>query len=191
MTKLFSLLVILVVAGAVYFAVQNIDNSPAPQEGAQSTESLPSAPKTIEPEEEIIEPEADPVTEPAPTPPAPTQTSAPDPNQGIDTLPPVVQPEPTPTPDPVTVIILANDITADPKTITVEEGAEVTLIFQVDTQNVAFGGLDFRSPVVDTGTISPGESETVSFTALASFDFTPFWPSSGVMKGYKINIVVE
>jgi hypothetical protein len=191
MTKLFFLIILLVVGGVIYFTSQNINNTPSTQEVAQPTDSLLQVPETLEPEKDI-----EPVVEESP-PPAPT----PKPNQGIDTLPPpeiIEEPDteaPPPNananPDPVTVIIFANDITANPKTITAEKDTQVTLIFQVDSKNVYFGGLDFRSPVINTGTINAGQSETVTFTALASFEFTPYWPASQVAKDYQINIVVE
>jgi hypothetical protein len=187
MGKVFYFLIIIVIVVGVYFTVQTDDNK-LPLDKKNTIESLPKTDGTIKPEpESIIEEESD--TTPPPVYPTPVA----DLDSGIDTLPPIVETEidQEPQPNPVTVIILANDLTANPKNITVEKGAKVTLIFQVDTQNVYYGGLDFRSSVVDTGTINSGESKTVSFTALASFDFTPYWPASGVKKDYKINILVE
>ncbi len=84
-----------------------------------------------------------------------------------------------------------NDLTADIMTIAVAKGAPVALTFDVGATDVYYGGLDLRSPVVNSGTIKPGASKTVNFTALHSFSFTPYWPASNVAKPYKINIVVK
>ncbi|MBI2607518.1 MAG: hypothetical protein HYW51_01710 [Candidatus Doudnabacteria bacterium] len=117
-------------------------------------------------------------------------------DSGLDTLPPTLepaeeQPAPSSTPNPVIVILLANDLQASPQSITVAKDTKVTLVFRVDTKNVAYHGLDFRSPVVDTGNIPSGESKEVSFQAVASFDFIPYWPDSQTAASYTIPIIVE
>jgi len=77
--------------------------------------------------------------------------------------------------------------------LAVQKGDLVRLTFNVRTTNVSFGGLDFRSNVVNTGTILPGGSKTVEYTANDSVFFQSYWPGSGVMKPYTIlvSITVE
>lgn len=84
-----------------------------------------------------------------------------------------------------------NDATADLKVITVAAGTPVTITFGADAGTTYHGGLDFRSSVLNTGTITPGSTKTVSFTATKSFSFTPYWPSTNIAKPYTIDIVVR
>src|SRR3989344_2910017 len=89
------------------------------------------------------------------------------------------------------VTIVADDSGATPSEISVAAGTIVQLTFSVGTNNVYYGGLDFRSSVVSSGTIYAGTSKTVTFKANQSFEFTPYWPASGVAKNYKIKITVQ
>ncbi len=114
---------------------------------------------------------------------------------------------PTPTPTPTSdsdpsptskliqsiqaVSISADDTNATPNMIMVPAGTIVEITFKVASSNVYYEGLDFRSSVVNSGTINAGASKTISFTAKNSFDFTPYWPASGVAKNYKISVVVQ
>lgn len=66
----------------------------------------------------------------------------------------------------------------------------VQLTFNVRSENVYYGGLDFRGGPVDSGTILPGGSKTVTFTAESDFTITAYWPSSGVVK-YHIPVSVQ
>ncbi len=84
-----------------------------------------------------------------------------------------------------------NDATADLKTISVAAGTPVTITFGADAGTTYHGGLDFRSSVVNTGTIVPGSTKTVSFTATKSFSFTPYWPATDIAKPYTIDVVVK
>lgn len=84
-----------------------------------------------------------------------------------------------------------NDATADLKTIAVAAGTPVTITFGADAGTTYHGGLDFRSSVLNTGTITPGTTKTVSFTATKSFSFTPYWPATNIAKPYTIDIVVH
>ena len=79
--------------------------------------------------------------------------------------------------------IRANDSRFEPDSIEVTNGNIVKITFTVDTSNVSFGGLDIKSSEFETGTIKPGESKQVSFTATKSFTVTGYWPSSQVRKG--------
>jgi hypothetical protein len=83
-----------------------------------------------------------------------------------------------------------NDASADLTTLTVKKGTPVSITFGADAGTTYHGGLDFRSSVLSTGTITPGSTKTVSFTADSSFSFTPYWPSTNIAKPYKINVVV-
>lgn len=100
-------------------------------------------------------------------------------------------PAATATPAPQHFTVNGNDQTADLKTITVAKGTPVTITFGADSGTTYHGGLDFRSSVVNTGTITPGSTKTISFTADHSFSFTPYWPSTNIAKPYTINVVVR
>jgi len=84
-----------------------------------------------------------------------------------------------------------NDETADLKTISVAAGTPVSITFGADAGTTYHGGLDFRSSVVNTGTIVPGSTKTITFTAVKSFSFTPYWPSTNIAKPYTIDVVVH
>lgn len=131
---------------------------------------------------------------PAPAP-APTPNSAP-------ASAPILAPTPKPTPPPPqtpttstpvikTFSISADDSGATPSEITVAKGTTVEITFKVASANVYYGGLDFRSSVVNSGTINSGGSKTISFAANKSFSFTPYWPASGVAKPYAIKVTVN
>lgn len=66
--------------------------------------------------------------------------------------------------------------------IRVKKGSKVKLTFFVRSTNVYFGGLEMKSNVFKTGTIKPGGSASVEFTANESFEFTSWWPLSNVKK---------
>jgi len=84
----------------------------------------------------------------------------------------------------------ANDETADQKSLSVKKGDQITVTFKVDTNEVYHGGLEFRSDVVSSKPIKPGGSDTVTFTADKSFDFTPYWYQSNIQKSYLIHVNV-
>lgn len=86
--------------------------------------------------------------------------------------------------------IHANDSGADLTKILTLQGDVVQITFMVDATGTYHGGLDFRSPVVSTGPISPGDSKTIVFTATQPFAFTPYWPSTNVQKPYTITVGV-
>jgi uncharacterized protein YxeA len=88
-------------------------------------------------------------------------------------------------------VINANDETADVKTLNVKKGDTIIVTFNVDTDNVYHGGLEFQSDVVSSKPIKPGASDTVTFTANKSFDFTPYWYQSQVKKDYVISVKVQ
>jgi len=87
--------------------------------------------------------------------------------------------------------INANDESADVTTLNVKKGDKITVTFKVDTNEVYHGGLEFQSDVVNSKPIKPGASDTVTFTADKSFDFTPYWYQSQVKKDYLIAVKVQ
>lgn len=96
-----------------------------------------------------------------------------------------------PTPAIQNFSITADDSTATPLEISAAKGAIVEITFNVSSSNVYHGGLDFRSSVVNSGTVLSGQSKTISFTATQSFSFTPYWPSTNIAKGYTIKVTVQ
>lgn len=68
-------------------------------------------------------------------------------------------------------------------TITVTKATQVSITFQVRSTGVYFNGLDIKSQYFDTGTVRPGASKIVTFTAPdADFTFSSYWPNSNVKK---------
>ena len=112
-------------------------------------------------------------------------------NSATQAQAPSPAPSPTPTPTVQSFSITADDSSANPSQITVPIGTIVNLTFNVSSQNVYYGGLEFRSLVANTGTIQAGGSKTIAFTVNQSFEFTPYWPASGVAKDYKIKIIAQ
>lgn len=87
--------------------------------------------------------------------------------------------------------IHADDNSADIKTINVTKADIVNITFVVNANTTYHGGLDFRSPLINSGTITPGASKMITFTAANSFSFTPYWPSTNIAKPYTISVVVK
>ena len=85
-------------------------------------------------------------------------------------------------------IIFADDngFYLDGKTInsiSVKSNTKITVTFDVKTDDVYFGGLEFRSEKFNSGKISPGERWTSpEITMTNTFIITSFWPSSGTKK---------
>ncbi|MDP4001227.1 MAG: hypothetical protein Q8P83_03225 [bacterium] len=197
MTKIISFIVgAVIVGGMIFFVAQNFTQSNQNPENESKTQTSPNEQKKNN-TSNLLDKLKTSTEDNAQTSTSTSDSEESSPDQGIDSLPPQTDPIPEPdpvtssAPNPVTVIILADDIHADPQSITVAKDTEVTIIFRVDTKNVAYGGLDFRSPVLDTGTIASGDSKTITFTAIGSFAFTPFLPTSNTAKGYTVDIIVE
>lgn len=91
------------------------------------------------------------------------------------------------------VSVTANDTSASPESLTVKKGAKVTITFSVSEQGTYHGGLDFKNTDdgLDSGSIAPGQSGKLSFTADKSFDLTPYWYQSGVKKDYLVSVHVQ
>ncbi|MEM4282128.1 MAG: cupredoxin domain-containing protein [Candidatus Woesearchaeota archaeon] len=65
----------------------------------------------------------------------------------------------------------------------VNKNTRVKITFKVRSSGVYYGGLEFKSPAWGTtGTIKPGESKSVEFTATQTIQFTAFWPASSIEK---------
>lgn len=106
--------------------------------------------------------------------------------------PAAVEPAPEPGSEPAVFRIVADEFEVDPPRIRVRAGATVTLTFAVRTERVYFGGIDFRSDVVDTDTILAGTEKTITFTAPGrSFTFLAYWPSTGVPKEARLEVEVD
>ncbi len=99
-------------------------------------------------------------------------------------------PQPVVTSDVKAFTIEADDRGLYPDTVQVMKGDKVTLTFKVRTDNVYYGGLDFRSPLFNTGKIAPGAAMSVDFVADQSFVFSSYWPAAGVKKADG-NVVVS
>lgn len=95
---------------------------------------------------------------------------------------PTPSPSPSPSPQVTALTVEADDYGLYPATITVPKGATVRLTFKVRSQNVYYGGLDFRSSKFSTPKVSPDENYTVEFIADSTFGYTSYWPASGVKK---------
>jgi hypothetical protein len=87
--------------------------------------------------------------------------------------------------------VVADEAVATPSSITATKGAMVHLTIQVKSEGVYYGGIDYRSNVVNSGTIYAGQSKTITFTADSSFTLIPYWPSSGVPKQSRIDVIVQ
>ncbi|MDB5265868.1 MAG: hypothetical protein JWM39_581 [Parcubacteria group bacterium] len=95
------------------------------------------------------------------------------------------------TPAAMHFVVNGNDATADLKTITVKKGTPVSITFGADAGTTYHGGLDYRSATLSTGTITPGSTKMVSFTAASNMTFTPYWPATNIAKPYTINVIVD
>lgn len=78
--------------------------------------------------------------------------------------------------------IEADDSGFYPSDIKVKKGAKVKITFLVSADKVYYGGLDIKSDKFSTGTVKPGDTALVEFTADQSFEFKSYWPTSGVLK---------
>lgn len=101
---------------------------------------------------------------------------------------PRATPSPTPTP-PLRgklVTIDVDDAAAGLYSVDVKRGTKVTLTLNVVSANVLRGGLDFRSPLISTGVIKPGQSKTVEFTTNESVVFVPYYADANTSAPYTI-----
>lgn len=88
-----------------------------------------------------------------------------------------------------TFTIHADDTALMPSKISVKKGNVIQLTFEVDEENVYYGGLDFRSDYFNTGTVLPGNRQMVEFIADESFEYKSYWPASNRLKATgKVNV---
>lgn len=84
---------------------------------------------------------------------------------------------------PIPFAIEADDSGFYPSSIIrVLRGAKFTLTIQVRSTNVYYGGLQIKSSKFDTGVLKPGETKAIELVAVESFDFSSYWPDTGVLK---------
>ena len=99
--------------------------------------------------------------------------------------------EEPPSPELTEFSVEADDDKFEPNNVTVPKGSTVKITFNVSTDNVSWGGLDFKSTLFETETVNPGESTTVEFTAPQSnLIISSYWPSSNVLKA-QMTVKVE
>ena len=118
-----------------------------------------------------------------------SQSSQPEPNEQVTED--ETQDESQPANNATEFIVNADDNGADVMRVKITRGKTIKITFNVSQNGTYHGGLQFKSDVVSTGAIAPGDSETVTFTADQSFDFVPYWYAGQVKKDYVISIEVE
>ncbi|MBI2084572.1 MAG: hypothetical protein HYT70_03100 [Candidatus Aenigmarchaeota archaeon] len=100
----------------------------------------------------------------------------------------VVQQEETPAPPAIREFTIEADDSGfyidnkDISSISVSSGDFVSITYQVRSQGVYYGGLDFRGCGQSTPSVKPGDSIKVQFTALSTCAITSYWPVSNVAK---------
>jgi len=87
-------------------------------------------------------------------------------------------------------IIHANDSGADLTKILALKGDLIQVTFVVNSTGTSHGGIDFRSSIGGTGSLAPGLSKTIVFTANESFAFNPYWPSTNEQAPYRVTVSV-
>jgi len=93
-------------------------------------------------------------------------------------------------PRPQSVSVEADDLSFYPSTINTKKNQTTNLNLIVRTRNVYFSGLQFDSKHFATGSVLPGFSTTVRFTASEDFNITSYWPSTKVRKSI-LKVIVE
>lgn len=126
-----------------------------------------------------------------------TERPAEKPREPIAPPPPAPEPkaesriEPAPAPAAAEFKLEADDRGFYPEqSIAVAKGTKIAITFVVRTENVYYGGLDFRSSKFKTPSVKPGGSTTVEFVADESLVITSYWPLSGVEKA-KLKVEVR
>lgn len=71
------------------------------------------------------------------------------------------------------------------------KGWRIKMTLHAMNTNVDAQGLRFRSGTIDSGAILPGMSKSIDFIADQSFTLTPYEMSTGTVRPYVIQIVVE
>jgi hypothetical protein len=84
----------------------------------------------------------------------------------------------------------ADDYGFYPSSLEFIKGAKVKLYLYVKSNNVYYGGLDFRSEKFKTEPIKPGQKAEVEFIADKDFIIESYWPLSNVKKA-ELKVVVK
>jgi hypothetical protein len=84
----------------------------------------------------------------------------------------------------------ADDYGFYPSSLEFTKGAKVKLYLYVKSNNVYYGGLDFRSEKFKTEPIKPGQKTEVEFIADKDFIVESYWPLSNVKKA-ELKVVVK
>ncbi len=84
----------------------------------------------------------------------------------------------------------ADDYGFYPSSLEFTKGAKVKLYLYVRSNNVYYGGLDFRSEKFKTEPIKPGQKAEVEFIADKDFIVESYWPLSNVKKA-ELKIIVK
>jgi hypothetical protein len=84
----------------------------------------------------------------------------------------------------------ADDYSFYPSSLEFTKGAKVKLYLYVRSNNVYYGGLDFRSEKFKTEPVKPGQKVEVEFIADKDFIVESYWPLSNVKKA-ELKVVVK
>jgi hypothetical protein len=84
----------------------------------------------------------------------------------------------------------ADDYGFYPSSLEFTKGAKVKLYLYVKSNNVYYGGLDFRSEKFKTEPVKPGQKTEVEFIADKDFIIESYWPLSNVKKA-ELKVVVK
>jgi hypothetical protein len=84
----------------------------------------------------------------------------------------------------------ADDYGFYPSILEFTKGAKVKLYLYVKSNNVYYGGLDFRSEKFKTEPVKPGQKTEVEFIADKDFIIESYWPLSNVKKA-ELKVVVK
>jgi hypothetical protein len=84
----------------------------------------------------------------------------------------------------------ADDYGFYPSSLEFTKGAKVKLYLYVKSNNVYYGGLDFRSEKFKTEPVRPGQKAEVEFIADKDFIIESYWPLSNVKKA-ELKIIVK
>jgi hypothetical protein len=102
----------------------------------------------------------------------------------------IFQTQPTQTQSLIEAKVEADDYGFYPSSLEFTKGAKVKLYLYVKSNNVYYGGLDFRSEKFKTEPIKPGQKTEIEFIADKDFIIESYWPLSNVKKA-ELKIIVK
>ncbi len=103
---------------------------------------------------------------------------------------PTLQTPTTQTQTTVEAKVEADDYGFYPSNLEFTKGSKVKLYLYVRSNNVYYGGLDFRSEKFKTEPVRPGQKTEVEFIADKDFIIESYWPLSNVKKA-ELKIIVK